>query len=87
METHLLDLRQMHCPMALLLVKRHTQALSFGEKMQIYLSDPASISDIKRYLRKYAFSFSCEALCEEKSRYFCLEINKLPVERGAKLDV
>jgi len=92
MEPHLLDLRQMHCPMALLLVKRHTQALQVGEQMQIYLCDIASIADIQRYLQKHAFVFSCQEVyqepCEEtkeeKPCWVCLEITKLPVEIGAK---
>ncbi|MCG9597191.1 sulfurtransferase TusA family protein [Vibrio sp. Isolate25] len=72
MELNLLDLRQERCPMALLLAKRHTKALSEGQQTSIYVSDSSSLSDITSFLLKQSF----ELVCEELDGYYSLQVTK-----------
>ena len=72
MKQNILDLRQERCPMALLLVKRHTQEMGAGQKAIIYVSGHDSLSDIKRFLLKQSFKW----VCEELDGYFRVQVIK-----------
>ncbi|MDN3609398.1 sulfurtransferase TusA family protein [Vibrio ostreicida] len=72
MKLNLLDLRQERCPMALLLAKRHIKGLVEGEQTSIYVSDPSSLSDIKRFL----LTQPLELVCIAEDDYCCLQVTK-----------
>jgi len=72
MEPNILDLRQERCPLALLLAKRHTTGLETGESCQILICDPSSMTDIKKFLQKQLFTFTCK----EKDGYVCMHVTK-----------
>ncbi|NOH72133.1 sulfurtransferase TusA family protein [Vibrio pectenicida] len=72
MKQNILDLRQERCPMALLLVKRHTKEMGAGQKAIIYVSGHDSLSDIKRFLLKQSFKW----ICEELDGYFRVQVIK-----------
>ncbi|WP_261601916.1 sulfurtransferase TusA family protein [Photobacterium sp. TY1-4] len=56
MEIPSLDLTAERCPMALLLAKRATKALRYGQRMKIHLSDTGARQDIPRYLLNHGFT-------------------------------
>lgn len=55
LNANLLDLRKHRCPMALLLAKRATDALIFGETLTLVLADRASSTDIFHFLTQNGF--------------------------------
>lgn len=65
METQTLDLRDQHCPLALLLAKREVAKMSVGEKMIIKVTDSGARQDIPRYLLKHGYSVEEQELPNE----------------------
>lgn len=55
MEPNILDLRQQRCPMALLLAKRHTAQMKYGDELTILIADSGSKQDIEKYLTSNGF--------------------------------
>ncbi|WP_087019435.1 sulfurtransferase TusA family protein [Thaumasiovibrio subtropicus] len=65
MTIQILDLKNERCPMALLLAKRAACQLSVHQRLDIHLTDTASLQDITRYLTQHHYSVSME--CESES--------------------
>ncbi|MGF1683690.1 sulfurtransferase TusA family protein [Photobacterium minamisatsumaniensis] len=61
METALLNLTAERCPMALLMAKRATKALSVGQQIEIHIADSGARQDIPRYLIANGFNIEVQA--------------------------
>ncbi len=57
MEISRLDLSAYRCPMVLLLAKKACINLGGGERLQLLVTDSASVNDICRYLNQNGFTF------------------------------
>ncbi|MDX1304431.1 sulfurtransferase TusA family protein [Photobacterium sp.] len=61
MEIQALNLTSERCPMALLLAKRASKSLRFGQVLRIHISDPGGRQDIPRYLLNHGFNVEVQA--------------------------
>ncbi|MCW8331778.1 sulfurtransferase TusA family protein [Photobacterium sp. SDRW27] len=61
MEITSLNLTSERCPMALLLAKRATRELGFGQYLRIHISDAGARQDIPRYLLNNGFNIEEQA--------------------------
>lgn len=66
MEIPSLNLTSERCPMALLLAKRATKGLCFGQRLKIHLSDEGARQDIPRYLLNHGFNIEELADCQQE---------------------
>lgn len=66
MEIPTLNLISERCPMALLLAKRATKELSFGQSLKMHISDAGARQDIPRYLLNHGFNIEEQAACQQE---------------------
>ncbi|WP_299021754.1 sulfurtransferase TusA family protein [uncultured Photobacterium sp.] len=66
MEILSLDLTSERCPMALLLAKRATVDLRFGQRLRIHISDAGARQDIPRYLLNHGFNVEEQAVSQQE---------------------
>ena len=72
MKPTILDLREQHCPLSLLLVKRQMKAMAEGRTLRIFIRDEASFQDIQAFLQLHATAICCE----ERSDGFQIDVTK-----------
>ncbi|WP_070967178.1 sulfurtransferase TusA family protein [Vibrio sonorensis] len=57
-----LDLRDVRCPLALLMVKRFVKSHTSSCELTIWLTDPASKKDIVRFLERQSYQVNEQKL-------------------------
>jgi len=55
-----LDLRQVRCPLALVLLKQQLLTLDEKARVEVLFSNQIVIQDIRRYLDKKNYCYSCD---------------------------
>jgi len=55
-----LDLRDIRCPLALILLKQRLHILEVNSTLTVLFSHADAMQDIKRYLNKKKYSYVCE---------------------------
>ena len=54
-----LDLRQVRCPLALVLLKQQLLTLDINASIEVLFSNQVAIQDIRRYLDKKNYCYHC----------------------------
>lgn len=54
-----LDLRQIRCPLALVLLKQQLLVLDNGSRLEVLFSNQVAIQDVRLYLDKKNYCYHC----------------------------